>query len=82
MPVCNNTTSVRTQELRITETLVFWSSPVQISTVTIVTNIFTAVLSPSTKCVTTSKRITVTSLYPTILFRDHPTISHYTKGSS
>jgi hypothetical protein len=40
MPVCNNTTSVRTQKLRLTDMLVFHSSPVQISTGTTVTDIF------------------------------------------
>lgn len=85
MPVCNNTTSVRTQKLHLTETFVFRSSPVQISTGTTVTDIFMAALTPSTKCcVVTTKWITLTSLYTisTTLFMDHPTVSHYTEGSS
>jgi len=82
MPVCNNTTSVRTQKLHLTDILVFRSSPVQISTETAVTDIFMAVLTLSTKCcITTNKRITVTSLSST-LFRAQPTVSHYTEGSS
>lgn len=65
MPVCNNTTCVRTQKLCLTETLVFRSSPVQISTGSTVTDIFMGVLTPSTKCcITTSKRITVTPCTP------------------
>ena len=85
MPVCNNTTSVTIQKLRLIEMLVFHSSPVQISTGTTVTDIFMDVLTPSTKCCdTTSKRIRVTSLYTicSTLFWDHPTVSHYTEGSS
>jgi len=85
MPVCNNTTSVRTQKLRLIETFVFHSSPVKIATGTTVTDIFMAVPTPSTKCcVTTTKWITVTSLYTisTTSFMDHPTVSHYAEGSS
>jgi hypothetical protein len=44
-----------------------------------------AFLTPSTKCcVATSEHITATSFYTisATLFRDHPTISHFTNGSS